>query len=76
MAKRRDRMTRAVRQYERNTGERVPTRYTTNGNDRRDALNRNKGRRGVRARARQARILARQIAGTYRQPSGGGVSNS
>ena len=40
------------------------------------ALNRDRGRRGARARARQARIDARKARGTYRQPSGGVITNS
>ena len=41
-----------------------------------EAVFRNRGRRGVRARARQNRIADRRVAGTYRQPSGGGTTNS
>ena len=37
---------------------------------------RQRGRRGVRARARQARIEARMANGTYRQPTGGTITNS
>ena len=67
MARRRDRMTRAVQRYERSTGERVPTRYTGNGNDRREASMRNKGRRGVRARARIERQVRAQSTPTAQQ---------
>ena len=42
----------------------------------RTALARSRGRRGARARARQARIDARRASGTYRQPSGGVITNS
>ena len=71
MARRRDTMTRAIRQYEKRTGERVPTSFTGNGNNKRDAATRNKGRRGVRARARLARIMA-----AMSQPTGGTITNS
>lgn len=62
MAKRRDAMTRAIRSYEKATGERVPTSYTGNGNNKREAIMRNKGRRGARARAR----LERQVQANQR----------
>ena len=37
---------------------------------------RQKGRRGVRARRRNGRILTRMLEGTYTQPSGGTITNS
>ena len=35
-----------------------------------------RGRRGVRARRRAYRIAERQANGTYRQPTGGTITNS
>ena len=37
---------------------------------------RQRGRRGVRARRREARIAQRMMNGTYTQPSGGTITNS
>ena len=67
MAKRRDGMTRAIRQYERATGERVPTSYSGNGNNKREAIMRNKGHRGVRARARLTRQVEAHTRGSWRE---------
>ena len=41
-----------------------------------EASYRPRGRRGVRARRREARIAQRQANGTYRQPTGGTITNS
>ena len=76
MASNRDVLTRSVRKYERQTGTTVPVSYSGYGNNKREASTRNKGRRGVRARKRNDRILKRMANGTYTQPSGGTVTNS
>ena len=78
MARRRDatsrRTTREDRFVSRVNRESYQTRlYTTSVND---STGRMRGRRGVRARAREARIEARIANGTYRQPGGGTTTNS
>ena len=71
MAKRRDQVTRMYSQAARDAGKTVG-QYAPVANK----AWRVRGRRAVRARARQARIAARQANGTYTQPSGGTGTNS
>ena len=72
MAKSRDRGTRLAKQYEKEHNEKLPVKHEFFPND---ASLRYKGRRGVRARARQQRINERFIQ-TITQPSGGTITNS
>jgi len=72
MAKSRDRGTRLARQYEKEHNVKMPVK---NEQFPRDSSLRYKGRRGVRARARQQRINERFLQ-TITQPSGGTITNS
>ena len=84
MAKRRDRRTRITERIARRNGVRANQIPVTSETSRRTAsiagvtevVTRSRGRRGVRARARQNRIADRRLNGTYRQPSGGTITNS
>ena len=82
MAKRRDGQTRAMKAYEKEATRLDGERYVSLVRGNRTLMSvwgnegRSRGRRGVRARARQARINARQANGTYTQPGGGNTTNS
>ena len=73
MAKRRDSTTRSTARYERNINERSSRRYQSPVRNEylpKSTWANYKGRRGVRARARMARIAQAS------QPSGGTITNS
>lgn len=75
MAKRRDVHTRRWKRWNKQDSEKTGRRVQVQISDLKGGQ-RPRGRRGVRDRARKARIQARIANGTYRQPSGGGGSNS
>ena len=74
MAKRRDRVTRSSKRIEQAYGRKTPVKVTNvrGITDTERTMARSRGRRGVRARARYQRALARMQA----QPSGGTMTNS
>ena len=77
MAKRRDRRTRTQARIDKANG-RVSQVYDE-GERTRDgeyAYRRNRGRRGVRARARNRRVFEAISRANARQPSGGTITNS
>ena len=90
MARNRDAVTqrakRALNRFTKELGRRPPSNLKvtredkiiarTMGQDAPTSSARVSGRRGVRARRREARIAQRMMNGTYRQPSGGTITNS
>ena len=81
MAKKTDGMTRLARRLVKEGRAHMPNidrvnQRFPNWTKEEQARARYRGRRGVRARARQQRIIARMNNGTYQQPGGGDGSNS
>lgn len=90
MARNRDRVSnngnRSLKRLTKELGRRPEANVRVNEEDRRNirllynreptGADRVTGRRGVRARRREARIAQRQANGTYRQPTGGTITNS